>query len=340
MPRRDVPSPSAAGPPMRPRIEDEPRATAAESSPVPSAARVLLEEHVNGGMDAYNTAVAMERVLTDTKDEPMPVASDWRVSARRALVHALRAAPSELRSELHRYQDERSRFETAAVTSAISADELARIARLADRYPNAGFALALWGRLDRERSQELHEPVDTAASYTPLGPDGIHFGALAIKSDGEDGLAAKDADNNTVWEYRARASGGEPPIIRVIGMLLDRLVIVELHKSEGVIVTGIDATTGSERFRLALPDVKDPPQATLVGPDLVLAVPQRLWAVDALRGTLAWERGHARKTLPLVITHDRVVYGPESTGFDLATGREVQGEAGKPHGKQGAIEVR
>jgi hypothetical protein len=337
-PKKDLPPPA---PPARanPRLsQGEAIATTAEGSPVPSNARAVLDEHYREGITARETALAMERFLAEAKDDPFEAGPGWRVSARRALVHALRTAPRELRSELQRYQDERSRLDSASVTSEVATNHLAHIVSLAERYPNASWALSVWRRLEKERTSSSRETIDTSVPGPPVPIAGLQVSGLSIQANGDDALRARDVDGNNVWEYRAHAPPSEAPSLRCAGVFADRLVLVELRKTAGTVVEAIDATTGSELFRIHMPEVTDPPQVTVVGPEAVIATPSRTYVVDVLRGTLAWERAH-KPGQALSVTADRVVYGPNASGFDLATGREVEGEAEQKR-KAGTIEVR
>ncbi len=339
------PPKTASPPPPPPAERPNPRmaegeaiATTAEGSPVPSGARAVLDEHYREGLSARETALAMERFLAETKDESMVAGPGWRVSARRALVHALRTAPRELRSELQRYQDERSRLDSASVSSEVATNHLAHIVSLADRYPNASWALAVWRRLEKERTSSPRETVDTSVPGAPVPIAGLQLSGLSIQANGEDALRARDVDGNNVWEYRAHAPPSEAPSLRCVGTFADRLVLVELRKTAGTVVEAIDATTGNELFRLHMPELTEPPQVTVVGPEAVVATHDRTYVVDVLRGTLAWERVH-KPGQPLSVSADRVVYGANAAGYDLATGREVEGEAERPR-KSGTIEVR
>jgi hypothetical protein len=338
MPRKDVPPPGSAGPAPAPRVVDEPRATPAESSPVPSSARAILEENTNGVLDTLETAQALERILAGEKDEPMTVAPGWIVSSRRALVHALRVVPTQLRSALKRYQDDRTRHEAAAIVSDVLANRLGPAIAFADHYPNSAAAQKLWDLCEKERALSPRDMVDTGLLPAPVPEGGIRLGGLTVRSDGDDAIVARDVDGNTVWEHRPHAGPAETPTMRVLGTFCDRLVTVELRKTTGIVVEEIDSTTGSDICRVRLREVKEPPQITIVGPDAIVATPQRIYVVDLLRGEVGWERAVTEK--PLSIASDRVVLGPEGLGFDLETGRMVEGSAGRPHAKQGGIDVR
>lgn len=335
-PKKDVPPPGAAGKPPNPLITDEPRATPAESSPVPSNARTILEEYVRGGLDPRATTLALERILTETKDVPMKAGADWTTSTRRALTHALITTPRELKNELRRYQDERSRFETASVTSDLKANRYSRVIALADRYPNAGFAQSLWLRLAKERATAPRELVDASVLTAPVPTGGMRMGGISIKANGDDALVASDADGTAIWEHRARGPAGETPSLRVLGTFLDQLVVLEQKKS-GVDLELIDLATGNTLSRVSLPDAKAP-HVALVGSDVIVATPRRVVLVDLLRGVVGWERAHTFN-LPVSIAEDRVVLESSGIGLDLSTGRFVEGAAGKPR-RQGSVEVR
>ena len=286
MPHKDVPPPGSAGTPRNPLVTDEPRATPAETSPVPSPARAILEDYVKGALEPRDTALAMERILAKTEDGPMKVTDEWTVGTRRALTHTLRVTPRELRSELRRYQDELSRFETASIPSDVAANRFEKVIGVADRYPNASFAQSLWTRLEKERALAPKELVDTAALTAPVPVGGIRVGGLQVKADGDDALVAQDVDGNTVWEHRARAAASETPSLRVLGTFADRLVAIELTKS-GAELDAIDIATGSVVSRVALPAVKTPPTVALLGPDAIIAIPHRVFDVDLLRRNVA-----------------------------------------------------
>ncbi len=334
-PRKDVPPPGAAGPPPNPLVTDEPRATPAETSPVPSAARAMIQEYVQGSLDPRATALALERVLTDTKEMPHDAGPGWKTSSRRALTHALTTTPRELRSELRRYQDERSRFDTAHVASDIKANRFTKVIRLADRYPNAGFALSLWNRLAQERSRATRELADTTVLGVVPG-DGVRSGGISVGAHGEDALVAKDADGITVWEHRPRAPSSETPLLRVLGTFADQLVVLEQTKAV-LAVEAIDFATGNTVARVAV-DGLSAPHVAVLGPDVVFAVKGRVVVVDLVRGIVGWERTHAYG-LPLSITEDRIVLDASGVSLDQTTGRLVEGAAGRPR-RQGAVEVR
>ncbi|MEZ0230736.1 MAG: hypothetical protein ACAI25_19095 [Planctomycetota bacterium] len=335
-PRKDVPQPGAAGPPPNPLITDEPRATPAEASPVPSSARVIIEEYVRGSLDPRATALAMERILADTKERPLDAGPGWQVSMRRALTHALVTTPRELKSELRRYQDERSRFETAHVASEIKANRFKSVIALADRYPNAAFALGLWNRLAKERATAPREIVDTAKEPS-VPEEGVRLEGITVRANGADALVAQDADGLTVWEHRARGSAADAPVLHVLGTFADKVVVLE-HGKAGAEVEAIDIGTGNPVARIAAPNITGAPSAVLLGPDVVLAVRGRVVLADLVRGVVGWERSHPYGPA-LSVTDDRIVLDPSGVGLDLTTGRLVEGAAGKPR-RQGAVEVR
>lgn len=332
--RRDGPPPSHDRDHGAPRVEEErPTPPEPEVSPLQSDARSILDEHVSGALDARSTAIAFEVILSDASDVPLQGGPDWTVSSRRALVHALRTAPSTLRDELKRYQDERSRFEIGNVRSDMAEGRLAKAAKLADRYPNATFALEFWKRLAKETAATPHDPVDVSLLAAPVPAGGMRVGGLSLKSEGDDGIIASDADRTATWTYKAH----ESPSVRLLGSFLDRLIVLELGKG-AFFLEGIDAATGSDIFRVTLP-VKETPIIVLAGPDAVVMTSHRICVVDILRGKLGWERGH-EQPLPMTVTQDRIIFGPEGAGFDLATGRLAAGTTPKPPRGGSAIEVR
>src|SRR5207253_2738297 len=134
-----------------------------------------------------------------------------------------------------------------------------RVVALANRYPNASFAVAFWERLDKERAASPRELVDASLFLGPLPPGGLKLGASSIEGDGLDGLVCQDVDGNRVWEYRSHAPPDEGASFNVVGAFLDRLVALEMRKGSGASLSMIDLATGSDVGRIELSEVTEAP---------------------------------------------------------------------------------
>lgn len=172
---------------------------------------------MTGGLDVEIAARSLDHLLAEQLEGPTALepgtsapartiegGPGWTVSARRALVLAVRRAPQALRDELGRLEQPLAAPAVQAVAADFAAGKLSRALDVADRYPCSPFAEEVGARVAELRAAGPHDVLDLASLSSPIREGPLSFAGIRVQADGQEALVAIDDDGNRVWDTTSR----------------------------------------------------------------------------------------------------------------------------------------